>query len=177
MTPCNWDTHFEHMPEKACSRLYILRICKYYGYSLQELTILFESLIVSIFKYAFEIWTVACYNKYLFQIDRFCKRAVRYGYTNKVLHITDLIRILDRQLWKKLSVDKNHPLKDLLILQRKGVLGKRRHNYILPSVKNNILSDASLIDAFSVLSHNWLLTRVLVFYCFSRLQTHTSVTG
>ena len=53
--PCNWDTHFEQMLEKASSRLYILRICKYYGYSLQELAILFESLIVSLFKYAISL--------------------------------------------------------------------------------------------------------------------------
>ena len=133
--PCNWDTHFEQMLEKASSRLYILRICKYYGYSLQELAILFESLIVSLFKYAIEVWACAYYNKYLFQIDRFCKRAVRYGYTNKVMHITELIRIRDRQFWEKLSIDKNHPLNDLLPPQRKRVLRKRGHNYILPSVK------------------------------------------
>ena len=29
-------------------------------------------------------------------------------------HVTDLIRIRDRQFLEKLSVDKNHPLKDLL---------------------------------------------------------------
>ena len=79
------------MLEKASYRLYILRICKYYGYSLQELAILFERLIVSLFKDAIEVWACAYYNKHLFQIDRFCKRAVRYGYTNKVMHITDLI--------------------------------------------------------------------------------------
>ena len=28
---------------------YILRVCKYYGYSLQELTLLFDSLIMSLF--------------------------------------------------------------------------------------------------------------------------------
>ena len=108
--PCNCDTHFEHMFEKASSRLYILRICKHYDYSVQELTILFESLILSLFKYTIKIWACAYCNKYLFQIDRFCKRAVRYGYTKKVMHITALIRIRDRQFWEKISVDKNHPV-------------------------------------------------------------------
>ena len=69
--------------------------------------------------------------------DRFCKLAVHYGYSNKVMHITDLIRIRDRQFWEKLSVDKNYPLKDknLLPPQGKSVLRKRGHNYILQSVK------------------------------------------
>ena len=43
--PCNWDTQFENILSKASSRLYILRVCKYYSYSLQELTLLYDSLI------------------------------------------------------------------------------------------------------------------------------------
>ena len=34
---CNWDTHlmhFDHLISKASPRLYILRVCKYYGYYL-----------------------------------------------------------------------------------------------------------------------------------------------
>ena len=56
--PCNWNTQFENMLSKASSRLYILRVCKYYGYSLQELTLLFDSLIMSLFTYAIEVWVL-----------------------------------------------------------------------------------------------------------------------
>jgi len=69
--PCNWDTQFENMLRKARSRLYILRVCKYYGYSLQELTLLVDSLIMSPFAYVIEVWACAHYSKYLYQIDRF----------------------------------------------------------------------------------------------------------
>ena len=61
---------------------------------------------MSLFKYAIEVWACASNNKYLLQIDRFCKRAARYGYANKVMHIIDLIRIRDRQFWEELSVNK-----------------------------------------------------------------------
>ena len=53
---CNWDTHFHNMTDKANSRLYILRTCKYYGYTLEELTILFDGLITSVFTYGIEVW-------------------------------------------------------------------------------------------------------------------------
>ena len=53
--PCNWDSHFQNMMDKANSRLHILRICKYYGYTLEELTILFHSLIMSVFTCAIEV--------------------------------------------------------------------------------------------------------------------------
>ena len=59
--PCNWDTQLENMLSKTSSRLYILRVCKYYGYSLQELTLLFDSLIMSPFTYAIEVWACAHY--------------------------------------------------------------------------------------------------------------------
>ena len=63
------------MMDKANSRLHILRICKYYGYTLEELTILFHSLIMSVFTYAIEVWACAYGSKYLCKIDKFCNRA------------------------------------------------------------------------------------------------------
>ena len=46
---------------------YILRVCKYYGYSLQELTLLFDSLIMSLFTNAIEVWANIHFTKYLSQ--------------------------------------------------------------------------------------------------------------
>ena len=39
--PVNWDTHTDYLLSKASSRLYIMRICKYYGYSIENLALLF----------------------------------------------------------------------------------------------------------------------------------------
>ena len=41
--PVNWDTHIDYLLSKASSRLYILRICKYYGYFIENLDLLFQS--------------------------------------------------------------------------------------------------------------------------------------
>ena len=30
--PVNWDSHIDHVLSKASSRLYILRVCRFYGY-------------------------------------------------------------------------------------------------------------------------------------------------
>ena len=56
--PCNWDTHIDSLLHRAASRLYILRVCKFYGYSDHELTSLFDSLIMSLFLYTIEVWDV-----------------------------------------------------------------------------------------------------------------------
>ena len=133
--PCNWDVQFENMLSKASSRLYILRVCKYYGFSLQQLTLLFDSLIMSLFTYAIEVWASSLYSKYLSHVDKFCKRALRYGYTSKYTPIMDVIRIKDRLLWDEITSDSANPLHALLSTQRARSLRKRGHNYILPPVR------------------------------------------
>ena len=40
--PVNWDTHIDYLLSKASSRLYILRICKYYAYTIQNWDLLFS---------------------------------------------------------------------------------------------------------------------------------------
>ena len=67
------------MLHEVSSRLYILRVCKYYGYSMEDLTILFNSLIMSVFLYTIEAWAFA-----------FCRRARRFRCTANVISINDL---------------------------------------------------------------------------------------
>lgn len=100
----------------------ILRICKYYGHTLEELTILFRSLIMSVFTYAIEVWACAwacayacAYGgKYLSKIDKFCKRAWKYGHTKERILVSDVIQTRDKQLWEKITATDTHCLTDLL---------------------------------------------------------------
>ena len=39
--PENWGIHFEEMLKKASGRMYILRVCKYYGFTTKQLELLF----------------------------------------------------------------------------------------------------------------------------------------
>ena len=45
--PSDWDLHLYNLLRKASSRLYILRVCKYFGYPKEQLTKLFDLLIMS----------------------------------------------------------------------------------------------------------------------------------
>ena len=40
--PTNWDTQIDNVLKKAGSRRYILRVCKYYGYSTKHLDLQFS---------------------------------------------------------------------------------------------------------------------------------------
>ena len=81
--PVNWDTHIDHMLSKASSRLYILRVCRFYGYPKEQLDLLFQSLIISVFTYAIEVWGCCYYDKYLKRIDKLFARAFKSGYCLK----------------------------------------------------------------------------------------------
>ena len=70
--PSDWDLHVDNLLCNASSSLYILRICiKHSGYPKEQLTKLFDLLIMSLFLYGIEIWGGAYQGKYLDCIDRF----------------------------------------------------------------------------------------------------------
>ena len=71
--PCNWDLHVDSPLSRAASRLdlCILRICKYHGYSKDQLSKVFDSLIMSLFLYGLEVCASAYQHKYLERIDTF----------------------------------------------------------------------------------------------------------
>ena len=81
--PRCWDLHVDNLLSKAGSRIHILRIYRSYGYSRDYLSKLFDSLIISLFLYGIEVWGSALHNKHLERIDKYFKRAHRYGYTLK----------------------------------------------------------------------------------------------
>ena len=92
------------MLSKASSRLYILLLCKHYGFSVDYLDILCKSFILSIFTYAIEVWGGAFYNKYLSRIDQFFNRAFKLGYTKECYSVLNVLSEKDCQLWGKISL-------------------------------------------------------------------------
>ena len=73
--------------------MYILRVCKYYGMSINQLNLLFNSLIMSLFIYGIELCT---YNKYINQIEKFISRAYQNGYIAEKINFSEVISDRDR---------------------------------------------------------------------------------
>ena len=99
--------------------------------TLEELTILSHSLIMSVFTNAIEVWACA-------YSGIFCKRAWKYGYTREC---SDVIQISDKQLWKKITATDTHCLTDLLPKKRTyQSLHQRGLDYMLPRFKSCFLN-------------------------------------
>lgn len=63
--------------------------------------------------YGIEVWGSADKDKYLSRIDRFCKRAFKFGYTTKRVIVTDVIANRDYKIWKRIICNPDHSLYDL----------------------------------------------------------------
>ena len=133
--PCCWDLQVDTLLSKAASRMYILRVCRSYGYTNENLNLLFETLILSLFHYGIEVWGSALQNKYLQRIDKFLRRAYRFGYTLKEYKISQLVEEKDKALFAKIVEDPDHALHNLLPEKRSRTLRDRKHSYILPMIK------------------------------------------
>ena len=132
--PLNWNTQFETMLRKAASRVYILRVCKYYGYSPKELSRLFNCLITPIFLYGVEVWGTAG-REYINRINKFMKRAFRNGYVDEYTPFEHIIKQRDHLLFNNIINNSEHCLYDLLPPKRKRMLRNRKHNFTLPSIR------------------------------------------
>ena len=113
------------------------------GYSSDELTILYNSLIVSLFNYVIEVCGPSFNAKQYSRIDKFNIIAFKYGYTGSLLTMSDLIYCRDRKLWDANVSDPRHVLHDLVPQQRqRGGLRDRGHNFILSNVCTELFKNA-----------------------------------
>ena len=90
---------------------------------------------MSLFLYGLEVWGSAFQGKYLDRIDSFIRHAYRFGYTNKIFLISDVIKNRDRDLFNRITSYSGHVLFDLLPPKRNKALRDRSHDFILPRVK------------------------------------------
>ena len=113
--------------EYASSRLCILRVCRYYKYSISSLDLLFQSLILSIFIYGIVVWGNAFYSKYLSRTDKFFAMAFVSGYCIEQYYITDILKRRDFKLWHRITTTESAP-RDLLPPKQPKKLLKSVHH-------------------------------------------------
>ena len=85
---------------------------------------------MSFFLYGIEIWGVAHRGKYLNRIHRFVKRAFRFGNTNNLYVIAEVIRTEEWELWDTITDTPSHPLYQLLPPKKQRLLQNRGHDFI-----------------------------------------------
>lgn len=141
---CNWDVYIDSFLSRAVRRQYILRVCKYYGYTKDQLSALFKSLKMSLFQYGLEVWGSASQSTFLDLIDNFVRRSYRFGSTNKMSLMSDVIKSRDchSDLFNRITSYKGHVLYDLFPNKRNRAFKDRGHDFILPRVKTERLNRA-----------------------------------
>ena len=92
-------------------------------------------MIIPISTYGISVWSVASYDKYLPKIDKFQKRAVRFGFVKQVSPVLSLLETSDNKLWESITTSTEGPLVDLLPPSKTRLLRNRGHSYVLPQIR------------------------------------------
>ena len=129
------------------------------------MTAFFNSLIMSLFLYAIEVWGSALECQYLSPVDKFCERAYKYGYLLNFTFIKDILRARDKLLWEQITKDCDHCLRDLLPMQRRRSLRSRGHNYILPRIRTERFKRTFITDVFLILFRLKLVFSLVMNFC------------
>ena len=124
-----------NVEKKTSERMCILRVCEYYGFTKEQLDLLFQSLIMPLFTFAVEIWGGASYSKYISKIDKFINRADTNGYTKNLSNLKKPMIDRDMKLWTKITKDTNNALYNLLPNKLNRPLRQRGHEFELPTLK------------------------------------------
>ena len=112
--PTTLDKEIGSLLGKAGRGIHMLLVCKKYGFSIDSLQDPFHSLIIPLFTYGISVWSVASYDKYLSKVDKFQKRAVRFGFLKEARPILSVLEASDNKLWKSVKNSAEGPLVDLL---------------------------------------------------------------
>ena len=81
------------------------------------------------------MWCSASQGKYLDRIDIFVRRLYRFGFTDKVILISEVIKNRDRDLLNSIISDTDHVLYDMFPHKRNRALRDRGHDFMFPPLK------------------------------------------
>ena len=87
------------------------------------------------------MWGSALQKKYLDRIDKFFRRAYRYGYTTKSIKISEVIEERDRKLFSKIVSNPEHALHELLPVCKQRILRQREITLFYLKLKRSDLND------------------------------------
>ena len=77
---------------------------------------------MSLLLYGLEVWCSASQGKYLDRIDIFIRRPYRFGFTDKAILISEVIKNRDRDLLNRIISDTDHVLYDMFPHKRNRAL-------------------------------------------------------
>ena len=101
-----------------------------------------------LYLYGLEVRTSAYQSRYLDRIDNFLRRAYHFGYTNKIILISDVITRRDSDLFNRIISDIGHVLYNLLSPKRYRVLREKGHDFTLPKVKSDRFKRRTFVNRY-----------------------------
>jgi hypothetical protein len=109
---CKFTEHVKNMLYSANKSLYVIRSLRKEGLCQRELNLRFNSLVISKIFYGLSVYGSSTPD--LYTVQCFLTRCFKRNYSSKHYDIYKLLERSDRNIWKKIKNNDNHPLKHML---------------------------------------------------------------
>ncbi|CAB4001893.1 Hypothetical predicted protein [Paramuricea clavata] len=109
---CKFTEHVKNMLYSANKSLYVIRSLRKEGLCQRELNLLFNSLVISKILYGLSVYGSSTPD--LYTVQCFLTRCFKRNYSSKHYDIYKLLERSDRNIWRKIKNNDNHPLKHML---------------------------------------------------------------
>jgi hypothetical protein len=132
----NYSTHISTILNLCGQRLYLLRLLRNQGMSLNNLNTVFQALVISRFVYCLPVWGGYITAEQRGQINAFFRRAFKSGLCYNVYCIEDLLEIADNRLFTAMHSD-THCLHSILPSPKPGAITLRSRGHDLELIRCN----------------------------------------
>jgi hypothetical protein len=142
----HFDSHINFILKTCNQRSYLVRKFRDQGLSTEQLTMVFEALVLSRLMYASQSWAGFLTQELVGRIDAFLRRMYRYGLCQKYCCFTELSDLRDLALFNSVTKS-NNCINCLLppIKTNAASLRPRGHNFSLPKCDYNLYKSSFLI--------------------------------
>ena len=131
-TNMRFCSHLNFILKQCSQRRFLLKQLRCQGLSRQQLSIIFDAIIISRLRYALPAWAGFLTKEAEGRIDAFLRRMFQYGYCCHCYTIRDLVADCDKRLYQSVT-QSSHCLNQLLVKKSVNIpLRFRGHNYVLP---------------------------------------------
>ena len=129
---CKFDRHIKRLLSTLKSTLFYLKDARLHGATIDEINLLFQSLIISRIRYGISVY--GSDHNALEKVNKFLVRCNEKGYSSKMTSASEILRVEDERLLKNILQNPKHPLHEYIVTRITSSRTRRLIHFSRPKV-------------------------------------------
>lgn len=130
---CKFGRHIKRLLNSLKSTLFYLKDARLHGATIDDVNLLFESLIISRIRYGISVY--GSDHNALEKMNKFLVRCSEKGYYSKTISASEILRAEDDRLFKNILQNPKHPLHDYIVSRITSSRTRRPNHFSRPKVQ------------------------------------------